>query len=105
MRETLWYVQKLAIAAVVLVALHAREARLPRWILTLGNYAFSIYFLHAILIVVFEEVEFQLADAFSVWALLAAGAGSYVFAIAVSVVLSAVAKRTLGARSRLLLGA
>lgn len=105
MRETLWYVQKISFAAVVLVYLQAHEARLPQWIDTLGTYAFSIFFLHAILLVIFEEVQFQLAsDALSVWVLLAAGSVAYVFSIAVSVVLSVLAKRAFGKRSRLLLG-
>jgi peptidoglycan/LPS O-acetylase OafA/YrhL len=106
MRETLWYVQKLAFAAVVLVFLHAQEARLPQWINTLGTYAFPIYFLHAIFLVIFEAVQFQLApDAVSAVVLLPAGAVSLVFAIAVSLVLSALAKHAFGKHSRLLLGA
>src|SRR5262245_42840360 len=41
-RETLFYVQKLALAAVVLVWFHANEQRLPRWLNTLATFAFSI---------------------------------------------------------------
>ena len=106
-KETLWYVQKLAIAGVVLVWLHANEARVPKWIDTLGTYAFPIYFLHGILLVAFTEVQFhQLApDASPVWVFLAAGFASLVFAVTVSLGLSSFAKCALGRRSRLLVGA
>ena len=106
MRETLWYVQKFAIAGIVLVWLHANEARLPKWIDTLGTYAFPIYFLHGILLVAFAEVQFgQLAPETSpAWVLFAAGFASLVYAIAVSLVLTTFVRHALGKRSRLLVG-
>ncbi len=44
--ESLFYVQKIAIAGLMLHYLARHEASLPKWLLLLGTYAFAIYFLH-----------------------------------------------------------
>jgi surface polysaccharide O-acyltransferase-like enzyme len=49
-RQSLVYVQKLSVAFLSLRLLSVFEARLPRWLSTLGDYAFAVYFLHVIVI-------------------------------------------------------
>ena len=105
LRETLFYVQKLAFALLVLLYLREREGNLPDWLHTLGTYAFSIYFLHAIVIMHFTEIELALSPkVLPALTLLAAGFVSFVMSLYVSIVLSALAMRGLGKRSRMLLG-
>lgn len=45
-RESLFYVQKASMAALAIHYFSAWEPGLPRWLLTLGTYAFAVYFLH-----------------------------------------------------------
>lgn len=45
-KESVFYVQKMAITAVILVWLKHNEAVLPRWLDVLADYAFAVYFLH-----------------------------------------------------------
>ena len=49
-RESAFYVQKLAIAGVALALLKRGEAHLPKWLDLFATYAFAIYFLHALVI-------------------------------------------------------
>jgi len=105
-REALFDVQKLAVAAVVLVLFHANEQRLPRWLDTLATFAFSIYFLHAIVLIVLEEGQMRLAlgPTAARW-MAATGFVFLIVSIAIAVVVSALMRRALGKRSRMLLGA
>lgn len=50
MLESLYYIQKLALSAVILVWLRGMADDQPRWLSSLANGAFSIYFLHMIFI-------------------------------------------------------
>ena len=104
-RETLFYVQKLALAAVVLVSFHAYEQRLPQWLHTLATFAFSIYFLHAIVLIMLEEaqIRFALGPTAARW-MFATGFVFLIVSIAIAVVVSALMRRALGKRSRMLLG-
>jgi peptidoglycan/LPS O-acetylase OafA/YrhL len=45
-RESLFYAQKLSMAALAVHYLSRWETSLPKWLFTLGTYAFAIYFLH-----------------------------------------------------------
>ena len=49
-RQTLFYIQKVALCLLVLSLFHSRESSLPAWMKMLGTYAFAIYFLHVIFI-------------------------------------------------------
>src|SRR5262245_28772330 len=104
-RETLFYVQKLALAAVVLVWFHANEQRLPRWLNTLATFAFSIYFLHAIVLMMLEEglTRYALGPT-AATGMIATGFVFLIVSIACAVILSALMRRALGKRSRMLLG-
>ena len=105
-REALFYVQKLAIAAVVLVGFHANEQRLPRWLDTLATFAFSIYFLHAIVLIMLEEELTRLAlePTAARW-MAVTGLVFLIVSIAAAVLVSALLRRAFGKRSRMLLGA
>jgi hypothetical protein len=46
LQESVFYVQKLAVAAIVLAQLRRREAQLPDWLSVTASYSFAIYFLH-----------------------------------------------------------
>lgn len=50
LRQTFVYLQKLGICALVILWFERKEPQLPQWIMTLGTYAFSIFFLHVIFI-------------------------------------------------------
>ncbi len=105
-RETLFYVQKLTIAAVVLVWFHANEQRLPQGLNTLATFSFSIYFLHAIVLMMLAEglTRVALQPAAAPW-MIATGFVFLIVSIAIAIMLSALARRALGKRSRMLLGA
>ena len=98
--------QKLALSAVVLGWFHANEERLPRWLLTLGTFAFSIYFLHAAILVTFERSLSRLAPSLNTapWTFIT-GFVLLVASITLSLMLSALVRWALGKRSRMLLGA
>jgi surface polysaccharide O-acyltransferase-like enzyme len=104
-REALFYVQKLAFAAVVLVWFHAHEQHLPTWLNTLATFAFSIYFLHAIVLIMLEEelTRFVAVPMAARW-MAVTGFVFLIASIAVAVALSALVRRALGKRSRMLLG-
>jgi len=46
LRESVWYIQKLAFASLLLVLSKRYIEKIPAFIYTLGNYAFPIYFMH-----------------------------------------------------------
>lgn len=48
--ESAWYVQKIAIAGLVILFFERTMDTVPKWLDVLGNYAFSIYFLHVYLL-------------------------------------------------------
>lgn len=105
-RETAFYVQKLAIAAVALALLKRGEAHLPKWLEVIATYAFAIYFLHAFLIYLLNFAGNALLTGHpglaatlmlsAVWAVIALGA---------SVAIAAGLHRLLGKKSRMLVGA
>ena len=104
--QSLFYLQKCAIAALVLHALACREDRLPPWMSTLGTYAFSIYFLHFM-------VVFGVASAISAAAAgresgpiaIMGGFGILLAALTLSTLVSAGLKKLLGRFSRPIIGA
>jgi len=51
-RESLTYVQRMAIAGFVVEALHSHEDLLPRWLDKVADQAFAIYFLHLFFLLV-----------------------------------------------------
>ena len=49
LRESVWYVQKLAFASLILIFCKRYIEMVPSFIYTLGNYAFPIFFMHGFL--------------------------------------------------------
>jgi peptidoglycan/LPS O-acetylase OafA/YrhL len=47
LNSTLFYIQKMSLAAIVIVLFKNLSEKQPRWLVPLANNAFSIYFLHA----------------------------------------------------------
>jgi peptidoglycan/LPS O-acetylase OafA/YrhL len=105
-RETLFYVQKLSIAALVLLYFRSLEGRIPEWLNTLGTYAFSVYFLHVPIQTLVLQFEAQFfAGVLPGLGILAMGSVSFVVGLVGSIMLSGFARRVMGTRSRMLLGA
>ncbi|SHH25000.1 acyltransferase family protein [Ferrimonas marina] len=104
--ESLFYLQKLALAALVLLLLNRYESRLPRALMMLGSYAFPIFFLHMFFIGPFT---FALLTRFppllSGPINLLANLISLVVALTASVAVAWLLQRLLGRHSRSLIGA
>jgi peptidoglycan/LPS O-acetylase OafA/YrhL len=56
LQESLGYIQKVSICLIVLTVMHRNEDKLPRFFTTLGDYSFSIYFIHMIFIVIWAVI-------------------------------------------------
>lgn len=82
-RESLFYVQKTAMAALAVHYFSKREAALPKWLFTLGTYAFAIYFLHFFFINVSAEL-IRIATEGNENALTAAAGGMIILAASTS---------------------
>ncbi len=104
-RETLFYVQKMSFALLVLQFMKANEARLPRWLDPLATYALTIYLLHVAMIYSLNFVLSKLAVP-SPSALGSIGYGLLflVVAITASIGIGIVVKRLAGRWSRYLIG-
>ena len=104
--ESLHYIHKLAIAGVALVLLKRWEERIPRWLDLLATYAFAIYFLHAVVIVLLEfAANSYFTEHPSLVETLAMCALWLTLAIGVSVAITWVVRRIFGKRSRMIVGA
>lgn len=105
--ESLFYVQKLSVAALVLHYFAVAEPRLPRWLHVFGNYAFAIYFLHFFFIMVTGQAIFHLGAKGHVSALTAIGSGlvMMLFACGMSLFVSWGLKKLFRGKSRMLIGA
>jgi peptidoglycan/LPS O-acetylase OafA/YrhL len=109
-RESLFYVQKLSLGLLLLLAMRAWAAKPNAWRdWTLGATAaasFGIYFLHGPLIrPVAEQVGHLIPAGKPYWALALGVAATFVGGLALSWVVILLARAVLGRRSRLVLGA
>lgn len=105
--EGLFYVQKLSIAALVLHWFARHEARLPEWLHVLGSYAFAIYFLHMIFVMIAGQALYELGTKHVVNAYTAIGSGFVIlpFAVAMSLLVSYGLKKLSRGKSRIVIGA
>jgi len=66
LNESFWYVQKIAIAGLVLLWFERNIKQVPKWLDLLANYAFALYFLHMVFIMmyfgIFDALGFKLDD-------------------------------------------
>lgn len=104
--ETLFYVQKLALAALVLHYFANHEARLPRSLHVLGTYAFAIYFLHFFFAFSAGQALYHAGAKHYVNAYTAIGGGFVilVFATGMSLLVSWGLRKLLRGRSRPFIG-
>lgn len=126
LRQTLVYIQKVAICLLVLHWLSAlegngdmtlcanrgrsldssTESKIPTWLMLLGTYAFAIFFLHVFFIgTVIQTVRPILDESRSTALIGIFGSISFVTAVLGSIALAYVIKRLLGKHSRKLVGA
>lgn len=104
--ESAWYVQKLAIAGLVLLWFDNTMTGVPRWLDVLGNYAFAIFFIHMAIVIAFvgwmtsNEVRLDTG-----WAVLSYMMIALVLALGGSVLITFLGKLLLRRYSRYVLGA
>jgi len=104
--ESAWYVQKTAIAALVLLLFERIMTKVPKWLDILGNYAFSIYFLHAYLLFeMYDLMEKTITPPTSLPIILALAILNVVLVLAFSVIITSLCKFILGKYSRRIVGA
>lgn len=105
-RQSLVYVQKLAIFALVLSWLYQREQAIPKWSLLLANYAFTIFFFHVFFIgMAIQFLAPTLAENRDGFYIALFGCFNLVFCVAASVLLGVLIKKVFKQRARVLIGA
>lgn len=106
LRESLFYVQKAALAGLFLIGLRAVEARLPAWLDALADHAFAIYFLHVFVLYTLGHLTRLVLtppqDPLVVLALMALYLAA---SLIICVAISTGARTLLGKRARMVLGA
>ncbi|WP_188150830.1 acyltransferase family protein [Teredinibacter waterburyi] len=104
--ESAWYVQKIAFSGLVIVLFERIMSRVPKWLDLLGNYAFSIYFLHAYLLFeLYALMERFLTPPTSLPFILALAILNVIVVIAISMAITYISKLLLGKYSRNVVGA
>ncbi len=106
LQESLFYVQKLSLAALVLLWLRSLETRQPRWLTYFANEAFSIYFLHIFFILLLADLSWAFVHdpRFLPWSVYVIAPMFFAFALAMSVLVVHLLRSLLGKHSRLLIG-
>ncbi len=105
LRQTLVYIQKVSMSLLVLYWFSANESRLPEWLLGLGTYAFTIFFLHVIFIgYVINAVRPILSLTRTVELITLFGTMNFLAGILGSVITAYLMKKCLGRHSRKLVG-
>ncbi|PCK00768.1 MAG: hypothetical protein COA42_23710 [Alteromonadaceae bacterium] len=103
--ESAWYVQKIAIAGLVILLFERTMTCVPKWLDILGNYAFTIYFLHTYLLFEMYSITVKIiAPPTSLPIILALAILNVVLVITFSVVITYVCKLLLGKYSRRIVG-
>lgn len=110
LRETLFYVQRLSMASILLVALHAWSAPadsiLRSLLVAAASTSFGVYFVHGpALRPIARLVGAIMPPGQPWWALLAGVVATFLAGLALSLAVVALARLALGKRSRLLIGA
>lgn len=103
--ESVFYLQKISLAGVTLVLLNKWETSLPKWLMSLADYSFSIFFLHALFLYgLLTIVNKVLPSAPGVTITLIIALGLFVICILASIAIAAGLKRFLKHRSRYFTG-
>lgn len=104
--ESISYVQKMALACLVLLWLKAHEGWRPRWLDLLATYAFAIYFLHAAMRdVLFEGLLWLGVEISAAWLHAPAILAIWIATLALSLGVSVLVRRAFGRKSRMIIGA
>ncbi|WP_158291655.1 acyltransferase family protein [Marinicauda algicola] len=105
LQESVFYLQKAALAGLFLAGLKAIEPRVPRVLDTLAGHAFAIYFLHLFVLYAIGHVARLVIDPpLGPLAAIALMAGLLAGSLAICVAISAGARAVLGKRARMILG-
>lgn len=104
LHQSVVYSQKMLAALLILYALHAHEAGIPKLLLTLGTYAFSLYFLHFTFVWLLSEAFVKHVPDAGIFGITLAGFAIYALCIVFSLLLSMLIRKLLGRYSRYLIG-
>lgn len=105
-RESIFYVQKLCMAALMLALFERSISAVPRWLNVLADYAFPIYFVHGVFLYLSIILLRSIGGvSFSAMQIMFAGLLNLVLILIFSIVIIAGFKRILGKKSRVLIGA
>jgi hypothetical protein len=106
LQESIFYIQKLSIAAIVMVWLQKQAGNQPRLLTFFATEAFSIYFLHIFFILLLADIfwGFLHSTGLKPWTIYLSGPVYFVFALGMSVLVVHVLRRILGKHSRLVIG-
>ncbi len=104
--QTLVYVQKLSITALIIHYLSRNEESLPRMLFVLGNYAFAIYFLHFFMVNAVGYGVQALGQGYAnAWTATAGGFVIFAAATSLSLLFSWLLKKLFRSKSRMIIGA
>ena len=104
--ESAWYIQKIAIAGLVLLWFDNTMTSVPKWLDLLGNYAFALFFIHMTLVLelvrwlAVNDIRIDTPAALVMWLGI-----SFTLALGGSVLITYLGKLLLGRYSRYFLGA
>lgn len=105
-KESIFYLQKLCMAALVLWLFERTITTVPFWLNVLANYAFPIYFVHGaflyLSIILLQAIG---GDSFNTMQIVFAGLVNLVVILIFSTLIIAGIKRIIGRNSRVLIGA
>lgn len=104
LHQSVVYSQKMLAALVILQVLYVRQEKLPDALMTLGTFAFSLYFLHFTFVWLLCEAFVKHVPDAGIAAITLAGLAIYILSIVSSLLLSMLIRRLLGHRSRYLIG-
>ena len=106
LQESIFYVQKLCFAALVLLWLRGLGQNQPRWLTTFANEAFTIYFLHVFFMLLLAEIFWTLLHNTEHQPLSIYLSGPIYFAVTLimSMLVVYLLRLVVGKRSRILIG-
>ena len=104
--ESIFYVQKICMAALILRLFERSMSSVPRWLNLLANYAFAIYFIHGVFLYVSIVVLRSMGGVnFNAKQIILAGLVNLVLITIVSILIAAGLKRITGGKSKWVIGA
>ncbi|BDX06120.1 acyltransferase family protein [Planctobacterium marinum] len=103
--QTAIYLQKTGFCLLLMHYLANKEPILPSWLMTLGTYSFSIYFLHVLVMWPYIlSLSAVLTEYRRAWVIFSIGLLNLLLAVLVSVAVASLVKRFTGKYSRILIG-